>query len=99
MTGLARSPCLPPCLATRASVRAGGAGAGWAGNTSALALQLQAGLHRTRHAPTTPRLAAVLSIAGSGFGLWLGLNLPRILHHMYTAVTARLLCINPTRFS
>ena len=99
MTGLARSPCLPPCLATRAVVRAGGAGPGWAGNTSALALQLRTGLHRTRHAPTTPRLAAVLSIAGSGFGLWLGLNLPRILHHMYTAATARLPSNNPTRLA
>ena len=34
----------------------------------------------------------LLSIIGSGVGLWLGLNLPKILHHGYQFISTKTCC-------
>ena len=89
MDGRSKSDCKSPCLKTKALVRLDSTEHKGFIQEDMLILAMVQEVTKTVTTVNSIELASVLSIIGSGFGLWLGLNLPKILHNVYEFVSSR----------
>ena len=89
MSGRRRSDCKSPCLKTKVFVLEDIVMENTTAKEDVVMLTMVQGITRTKTRLIKFRPAGVLSIMGSGFGLWLGLNLPKILCGFYHFVLSK----------